>query len=169
MSAVTWNCLITTPVSPLELMVGKIAPYILIGYVQISLILVLGVVLFDVPIRGSLTDFYIAAGFYVASILTLGLMISTAAETQFQAMQMTFMTFLPQMLLSGFMFPFDGMPRMVQWFAEILPLTHFLRIVRGIVLKQATLPSLGADIWPLALFFVVMMTFATLRFNKKLD
>jgi ABC-2 type transport system permease protein len=161
--------LITTPVSSLELMVGKIIPYVLIGYVQISLILLLGIFIFDLPIRGSLADFYIASGFYIASILTLGLWISTTAKTQFQAMQLTFMTFMPQMLLSGFMFPFDGMPRGVQWFAEILPLTHFLRIVRGVVLKQAELTSMVSEIWPLAAFFVVMMTLATRRFQKSLD
>ncbi len=161
--------LITTPVSSLELMTGKIVPYVLIGYVQISLIMILGRVIFDLPIRGSLVDFYIASGFYIASILTLGLWISTIAETQFQAMQLTFMTFLPQMLLSGFMFPFDGMPRAVQWIAEILPLTHFLRLVRGIVLKQATLSTMLNEIWPLAVFFVVMLTLATVRFRKSLD
>ena len=161
--------LITTPVQSLELMTGKIVPYVLIGYVQITLILLLGIWLFDLPIRGSLGDFYIASGFYVVSILTLGLMISTIAQTQFQAFQLTFMTFLPQMLLSGFMFPFDGMPTPVQWLAEVFPLTHFLRIVRGIILKQAELPELAADLWPLALFFVVMMTFATLKFRKSLD
>lgn len=161
--------LITTPVSPLELMVGKIVPYVLIGYVQISLILLLGRWLFDLPVRGSLVDFYIASGFYIASVLTMGLWISTAATNQFQAMQMTFLFFLPQLLLSGFMFPFDGMPRVVQWLAEIYPLTHFLRLVRGIVLKQAELTMLVADIWPLAVFFIVMMTLATLRFRKSLD
>lgn len=161
--------LITTPVTSLELMVGKIVPYVLIGYVQVTLILLLGRYIFNLPIRGSLADFYGAAGFYITSILTLGLWISTVAQTQFQAMQLTFMTFMPQMLLSGFMFPFDGMPRAVRWFAEILPLTHFLRIVRGIVLKQAELHMLVADLWPLAAFFVVMMSLATLRFRKSLD
>ena len=161
--------LITTPVSSLELMVGKIIPYVLIGYIQISLILALGVWMFDLPFSGSLADFYTAAGLFVISILTLGLMISTIAQTQFQAFQLTFMTFLPQLLLSGFMFPFDGMPRSVQWLAEIFPLTHFLRIVRGIVLKQAELSELIADMWPLAAFFIVMMSFATLRFHKSLD
>jgi ABC-2 type transport system permease protein len=161
--------LITTPVKSLELMVGKITPYIFIGYVQISLILLLGKFLFNLPIRGSLTDFYIASGVYVASILTLGLMISTFAQTQFQAFQLTFMTFLPQLLLSGFMFPFDGMPTPFQWLSETFPLTHFLRIVRGIILKDATLPMLIADIWPLAVFFLIMMSLATARFRKSLD
>jgi ABC-2 type transport system permease protein len=161
--------LITTPVSSFELMLGKIIPYVFIGYIQISLILILGTWVFDLPIRGSLVDFYLAAGIFVASILTLGLMISTIAQTQFQAFQLTFMTFLPQLLLSGFMFPFDGMPKSVQWLSEVFPLTHFLRIARGIVLKQAELTSMAADIWPLVLFFLVMMTFATLKFRKSLD
>ena len=161
--------LITTPVSALELMTGKIIPYIFIGYLQITLILFLGVWLFDVPIRGHLLDFYGGAGVFVMSVLTLGLLISTAAETQFQAMQMTFMSFLPQMLLSGFMFPFEGMPRAVQYLSEVFPLTHFLRIVRGVVLRDAGLPMLSADVWPLGVFFLVVLTFATLRFRKRLD
>lgn len=161
--------LITTPVAPLELMLGKILPYILIGYVQVTLILGLGVLLFDLPVRGSLVDFYLAVGVFVPSVLTLGLIISNIASTQFQAFQLTFMTFLPQLLLSGFMFPFDGMPKAAQYLAEIFPLTHFLRIVRGIIIKDASMTSLGPDIWPLALFFVAGMVFATLRFRKRLD
>ncbi len=161
--------LITTPVKSLELMIGKIIPYVLIGYLQISIILLLGVVLFDVPIRGTLTDFYIASGVFVISTLSLGLLISTIADTQFQAFQVTFMTFLPQLLLSGFMFPFEGMPKAVQYLAEVFPLTHFLRIVRGIILRDASLSSLSAELWPLVLFFVVVMLLATSRFRKRLD
>jgi ABC-2 type transport system permease protein len=161
--------LITTPIKPLELMVGKILPYILIGYVQVSLILIIGVALFDVPVRGELEQFYIGAGVFVISTLTLGLLISTVAENQFQAFQMTFMSFLPQLLLSGFMFPFEGMPRPAQMLAEIFPLTHFLRIVRGIILRDANLTLMWPDIWPLLVFFVVMMTLATVRFRKSLD
>jgi ABC-2 type transport system permease protein len=161
--------LITTPVQPLELMVGKIVPYVFIGYIQISLILLLGVSLFDVPVRGTMLDFYGGAGIFVVSTLTLGLLISTVAETQFQAFQLTFMSFLPQLLLSGFMFPFEGMPRAAQYLAEVFPLTHFLRIVRGIVLRDATLSMLTNEIWPLVLFFVVVMALATVRFRKRLD
>ena len=161
--------LITTPVTSLELMTGKIFPYIIIGYVQVSLILGLGVWLFDLPVRGSLLDFYLGVGVFVPSVLTLGLIISTVASTQFQAFQLTFMTFLPQLLLSGFMFPFEGMPRPVQYFAEIFPLTHFLRIVRGIVIKEAPLVDLSAEMWPLLVFFVAGMLFATMRFSKRLD
>lgn len=161
--------IITTPVRALELMTGKIIPYIFIGYIQITLILFLGMWLFDVPVRGDLEDFYLGAGVFVISILSLGLLISTAAETQFQAFQMTFMSFLPQLLLSGFMFPFEGMPRAVQVLSEVFPLTHFLRIVRGVILRDASLPMLTADLWPLAVFFLVVMSIAILRFRKRLD
>ncbi|MCB1694050.1 MAG: ABC transporter permease [Pseudomonadales bacterium] len=161
--------LITTPVQSLELMVGKILPYILIGYIQVSIILALGVWLFNVPVKGSLWDFYLAVGFFVTSTLTLGLMISTFAASQFQAFQMTFMTFLPQLLLSGYMFPFEGMPKAAQWIAEVFPLTHFLRIVRGIILRGAELGEMWHHMWPLAVFFAVMMSLAVLRFRKRLD
>ena len=161
--------LITTPVQSPELMIGKILPYVAIGYVQISLILGLGVLLFDLPIRGPLLDFYVAAGAFVVASLTLGLLISTVAESQFQAFQLTFTSFLPQIMLSGYMFPFDGMPRPAQWLAEIFPLTHFLRIVRGIVLRGATLRDVGGELWPLGLFFAVTLTLAALRFRKRLD
>lgn len=161
--------LITTPIRGLELMVGKILPYIAIGYVQATIIMTLGYFLFDVPIRGSVLDFGVAVGLFIVSILTLGLLISTLAKTQFQAFQMTFMSFLPQMLLSGFMFPFEGMPRPAQWISELFPLTHFLRLVRGIVLRDADLRLLHADIWPLAAFFAAFLTLATLRFKKRMD
>jgi ABC-2 type transport system permease protein len=161
--------LITTPVGSLELMAGKIVPYVVVGYLQVSLILGIGVVLFDLPVRGSMMDFYGGAGLFVLSILTLGLLISTLAATQFQAFQMTFMSFLPQLLLSGFMFPFDGMPRPAQLLAEVFPLTHFLRIVRGVVLRDADLALMADDLWPLLAFFVVVMALATARFRKRLD
>ncbi len=161
--------LITTPVTPLELMLGKIMPYVAIGYIQVTLILALGAWLFNLPIRGSMAEFYLAVGLFVPSVLTLGLLISTLVGTQFQAFQLTFMTFLPQLLLSGFMFPFDGMPRAAQYLAEIFPLTHFLRIVRGIVLRDAELIALTPELWPLAVFFALGMALATLRFSKHLD
>ena len=119
--------------------------------------------------RGSLLDFYIGAGIFVISTLSLGLLISTIAETQFQAFQITFMSFLPQLLLSGFMFPFEGMPRAAQLLAEVFPLTHFLRIVRGVILRDASLALLSAELWPLAVFFVLVMLLASLRFRKRLD
>lgn len=161
--------LITTPVQTPELMVGKIAPYVLIGYAQVTLILLLGRFLFGVPIQGSLVDLYVGAGVFVAAALTLGLLISTLAQTQFQAFQMAFVTFLPQVLLSGFMFPFDGMPTGARWLAEVFPLTHFLRIVRGIILRGATLGELSREVWPLALFFTLAISLAIARFRKRLD
>ncbi|MBY6279991.1 ABC transporter permease [Stenotrophomonas maltophilia] len=161
--------LIATPVSRSELMVGKVLPYAAIGLLQTTLVLVLGTWLFQVPIRGSLLDIYLAAVLLVLANLALGLLISTRARSQFQAMQMTLFLFLPSILLSGFMFPFAGMPRPVQWLAEVLPLTHFLRLVRGIMLRGASLWELWHDALALLAFIVVMMTLAILRFRKRLD
>ncbi|MFO7326037.1 MAG: ABC transporter permease [Pseudomonadota bacterium] len=161
--------LIATPVSRTELMVGKIAPYVLIGLLQTSVVLLLGRWLFGVPIAGSLADVYGAAMLLIIANLALGLLISTRAQSQFQAMQMTFFVFLPSILLSGFMFPFDGMPRAAQWLAEVLPLTHFLRLVRGVMLRGADLLELWQDVLALAAFIAVMMTAAILRFHKRLD
>jgi len=161
--------LITTPVSTLELMVGKIVPYIIIGLIQVSIVLLLGKLLFHVPIVGSLGSLYLAALLFIASSLGLGLLISTLAKTQFQAMQLTVFTFLPSILLSGFMFPFDGMPAFARWIGELLPLTHFVRLVRGVMLRGAELGGLWPDIWPLLAFFAVTMTLAVLKFHKTLD
>ncbi len=161
--------LITTPVRPLELMAGKIWPYILIGLIQVTIVLVAGELLFKVPIRGSLVDLYLASLLFIAASLGLGLFISTLARTQFQAMQLTVFTFLPSILLSGFMFPFDGMPRLAQELGELLPLTHFVRLVRGIMLRGADLGGLLPDVWPLLVFFLLSITLAVLKFNKRLD
>ncbi len=161
--------LIATPVSRSELMVGKVLPYAAIGLLQTTLVLVLGTWLFQVPIRGRLLDIYLAAVLLVLANLALGLLISTRARSQFQAMQMTLFLFLPSILLSGFMFPFAGMPRPVQWLAEVLPLTHFLRLVRGIMLRGASLWELWHDALALLAFIAVMMTLAILRFRKRLD
>ncbi len=161
--------LITTPIRTTELMIGKILPYVAIGFIQVTLILLLGSQLFDVPIRGSLVDLYLGAGAFVAATLTLGLLISTAAATQFQAFQLAFVTFLPQILLSGFMFPFDGMPRGAQLLAETFPLTHMLRIVRAIILRGADLEAVRPEIVPLLLFFAILMALSILRFRKRLD
>jgi ABC-2 type transport system permease protein len=161
--------LITTPVQTPELMIGKIAPYVAIGYGQMTLILLLGRVLFDVPIAGGIASLYLAAGAFVAAALTLGLLISTLAQTQFQAFQMAFVSFLPQILLSGFMFPFDGMPRPAQLLAQVLPLTHFLRVVRGIVLRGASLSDVAPEVKALLIFFSIAFGLALLRFRKRLD
>ena len=161
--------LIATPVSRSELMIGKVAPYVAIGLVQTTLVLLLGLWLFQVPVRGSVLDVYLAAILLVCANLTLGLLISTRAQSQFQAMQMTFFVFLPSILLSGFMFPFAGMPSAIQWFAEVLPLTHFLRLIRGIMLRGAGIVELWRDVAALVAFTAVMMTAAILRFRKRLD
>lgn len=161
--------LIATPLSSSELMIGKVLPYAVIGLIQTTLVLLLGMWLFDVPVRGSVLDVYLAAMLLITANLALGLLISTKAQSQFQAMQMTMFVFLPSILLSGFMFPFAGMPRPVQWLAEVLPLTHFLRLVRGIMLRGARWWELWPEVLALLGFIGVMMTLAILRFRKRLD
>jgi ABC-2 type transport system permease protein len=161
--------LIATPVSRTELMVGKVAPYVLIGLLQTSVVLALGTWMFGVPVAGTLWDVYATAMLLIIANLTLGLLISTRAQSQFQAMQMTFFVFLPSILLSGFMFPYAGMPRIAQWIAEVLPLTHFLRLIRGIMLRGASLIEMWPDALALLAFIAVMMTAAILRFQKRLD
>ncbi|MCI5105506.1 MAG: ABC transporter permease, partial [Pseudomonadales bacterium] len=161
--------LINTPVHSTELMLGKIIPYILIGLIQLVLILALGRLFFEVPIRGSEWHVLLAALVFIATNLSLGLLISTSAATQFQAMQMTFFFFLPSILLSGFMFPFDGMPVLAQNIAEVLPLTHFNRLIRGIVLRGADIFTMWDELLALAAFMAVTMGLAIMRFNKRLD
>jgi ABC-2 type transport system permease protein len=161
--------LITTPVSRAELMIGKVLPYIVLGLLQTTVIVALGLWIFAVPIRGTLLDVYLAALLLIAANLSLGLLISTRAKSQFQAMQMTFFVFLPSILLSGFMFPFAGMPKFAQWLAEALPLTHFIRLIRGVMLRGAGLGELWHDVAALAGFTTVMMTVAILKFRKRLD
>ncbi len=161
--------LITTPIRNVELMIGKIIPYIIIGLIQVTIIVLVGRFLFDVPIRGSVFDLYRGSLMFIAASLGLGMAISTFAKTQFQAMQLTFFTFLPQMLLSGFMFPFDGMPPLAQRIGNLLPLTHFIAIVRGVVLRGADLGDLLPHVQALGIFFLITMTVATLRFRKRLD
>ncbi|WBA19334.1 ABC transporter permease [Salinivibrio kushneri] len=161
--------LITTPVKSAELMLGKIVPYVLIGLIQVTLILWVSQYLFDVPVRGRVIELYLASVIFILATLALGLFVSTLAKTQFQATQLTIFTFLPSILLSGFMFPFDGMPRLAQWIGEVIPLTHYIRLSRGILLRGADLSQLHSEIWPLLAFFGVFLVLATLRFNKQLD
>jgi len=161
--------LINTPVSSAELMIGKVVPYIVIGMIQLALILVVGDVLFQVPMRGSVLDLYLASGAFIAANLALGLVISTVAKTQFQAMQMTFFVLLPSILLSGFVFPFDGMPKFAQYLGEILPVTHYIRLTRGIMLRDAALIELYPELIALGVFTLLAMTGAALRFTKRLD
>ena len=161
--------LIATPVSPAELTIGKVLPFVGIGLVQVTVVLLLGVAIFQVPIRGPLLDVYGAALAFIVASLSLGVFISTLAQSQFQAMQLAFFTFLPQILLSGFMFPFEGMPRPAQYFAEIFPMTHFVRLIRGIMLRGAHLSELWPELAALAAFCMVTLTIAVLRTRKRLD
>ncbi len=161
--------LINTPVSTAQLMIGKILPYVAIGLVQLALILGVGRLLFDIPIQGTLTELYVASIVFIAANLAIGLFISTVATTQFQSMQMTFFLILPSILLSGFMFPFDGMPKFAQYLGELLPNTHFIRLTRGIMLRDASLIELGSELLILAAIAIVAMTGAILRFSRRLD
>ncbi len=161
--------LINTPVSSAELMIGKVTPYIAIGLLQLAIILGFGQLLFDVPVRGSIFDLYVAGSAFIAANLALGLLISTATKTQFQAMQMTIFILMPSILLSGFMFPFDGMPVIAQYIGEILPTTHFIRLTRGIMLREAPIGELTSDLFFLIGFTLVAMTIAATRFSKRLD
>lgn len=161
--------LINTPIKTPELMLGKIFPYILIGLIQLALILGIGWYFFQVPIRGSLIQVLAASLVFIAANLSLGLLVSTITATQFQAMQMTFFFFLPSILISGFMFPFDGMPAAAQTIAEFLPLTHFNRLIRGIMLRGADITSMLDELLALVIFTVVTLTLAILRFSKRLN
>lgn len=161
--------LITTPLSPFELTIGKVLPFVIIGLLQTTVVVLLGMLIFGVPIRGSLWDLYIASLLYIVACLSLGIFLSTLVQNQFQAMQLSFFTFLPQILMSGFMFPFAGMPKAAQWLAEIFPLTHFIRLVRGIVLRAANISDLWLEMVAMVVFITVMLFIATLRFHKRLD
>ena len=143
----TMESLLAMPIKPLEIMIGKIAPYIFIGFLQATLILVFAMTLFAVPVEGSMTLLALLSTLFIAANLSIGYTFSTIAQNQLQAIQMSFMFFLPNILLSGFMFPFAGMPRWAQWIGEALPLTHYIRIVRGIMLKGAD-PLRPADARP---------------------
>ncbi|HIF9075209.1 TPA: ABC transporter permease [Photobacterium damselae] len=161
--------LITTPVHSLELMVAKIIPYIFVGLIQVVIILGLGYFIFDVPINGGLGQIFIGTLLFIAASLTLGLVISTIAKTQLQAMQMTVFILLPSILLSGFMFPYEGMPVAAQWISEVLPATHFMRMIRGIVLRGAEVVDLWRDALWLLGFTCLGLLVASLRFKKSLD
>lgn len=161
--------LITTPVRPMELMLGKILPYVIVGFIQVAIILGAGHLLFDVPVRGGLDSIALAAMLFICASLTLGLVISTIAKTQLQSMQMTVFILLPSILLSGFMFPYDAMPVAAQWIAEALPATHFMRMSRAIVLRDAQVIELTYDALWLLGFTCVGLAIASLRFSKRLD
>ena len=165
----TMENLLATPATPLEVMTGKIMPYIGIGLVQVTIVVTLAQMLFGVPMLGSYTVLYVSVLLFIAANLMLGLTISAVAENQLQAMQMTFFFFLPSLLLSGFMFPFRGMPEWAQYLGQVLPLTHFLRIVRGVLLKGNGWSEIGPETWPIAAFMAIVMLIGLRAFRSTLD
>ncbi|HKN88382.1 MAG TPA: ABC transporter permease [Nitrospiraceae bacterium] len=165
----TMENLLSMPTRPLEVLIGKIIPYIFVGYVQVALILIAAYFLFDVPMVGNLGLLLVVALVFIAANLAMGITFSTVAKNQLQAMQMSFFFFLPSLLLSGFMFPFRGMPAWAQTLGEVFPLTHFLRIVRGILLKGNGLDDVALQLWQIALFTAVALTIGVKRYRQTLD
>jgi ABC-2 type transport system permease protein len=165
----TMESLLSMPIRPVEVMFGKIIPYVLVGFVQAFLIIGIGVGLFGVPVLGNLFLLALLSTLFITTNLAIGYTISTLVQNQLQAMQMSMMFFLPSILLSGFMFPFAGMPAWAQYVGEGLPLTHYLRIVRAIMLKGATMQNLRFDTLALAALMLVAMTIAVTRFRRTLD
>lgn len=165
----TMENLLSTPVLPLEVTSGKIVPYVMIGLVQVTIILLAAHVVFRVPVRGSLSALYLVALLFIAASLSVGIMLSSLAQSQLQGMQLAFFYFLPNILLSGFIVPFAGMPLWAQWLGNLLPLTHFNRLVRGLLLKGAGWPDLWPQIWPMLVFIAVVMTVAVRVYRRTLD
>ena len=165
----TMESLLSMPITPFEIMLGKIVPYILVGFVQATLIIGIGITLFGVPVVGSLAVLAALSTLFIATNLSIGYTFSTVAQNQLQAMQMSMMFFLPNILLSGFLFPFAGMPVWAQWIGEALPLTHFLRIVRSIMLKGSSLSDLRYDSIAMFILMLVAMGIAVTRFRRTLD
>jgi len=164
----TLEQLIVTPIKSLELMIGKIVPYVVLGYLQITVALLVAVLVFQVPIKGSLAQLYILTLFFITASLGLGLMISNIARTQMQAFQMSFFVMLPSILLSGFMFPRAAMPKIIYYISDVIPLTYYLDIIRGIILKGIGVEYLTGQVASLLVFSVIFTTIATLRFTKKI-
>jgi ABC-2 type transport system permease protein len=165
----TMESLLAMPIEPLQIMLGKITPYIVVGFVQAAIILVAGVTIFSVPIEGSLALLVTVTVLFVTATLSVGYTFSTIARNQLQAIQMSMMFFLPNILLSGFMFPFSGMPGWAQAIGQMLPLTHYLRTVRGIMLKGAETGDLTREIIWLAVLMLAAMAIAVTRFRRTLD
>jgi len=165
----TLEQLIVTPIGKLSMMLGKILPFVLVGYVQMTVILLLGWILFGVPVRGSLVQLYAVSLLFVLANLGLGLFVSTVARTQAQAMQMSFMLLMPNILLSGFMFPVEAMPRVMRWLSAILPLTQYLKVLRGILLRDAGVTQLLPEIATLAAMAVVILMLSVARFSKTIE
>lgn len=164
----TLEQLIVTPIKSWELMLGKIIPYIGLGYIQITVALLVGVLVFHVPIRGSLLQLYLLTLFFITASLGLGILISNLAKNQMQAFQMSFFVMLPSILLSGFLFPRAAMPRVIYWISQVIPLTYYLDIIRGIVLKGIGFTYLVGQVTALLVFSVVLLTISTLKFKKQI-
>jgi ABC-2 type transport system permease protein len=165
----TMENLLSMPITPVEIMLGKIIPYIIVGFVQAAMIIGIGVLLFGVPILGNLFVLAALSTLFIATNLSIGYTFSTVAQNQLQAMQMSIMFFLPNILLSGFLFPFAGMPSWAQWVGEALPLTHYLRIVRAIMLKGSSIGDLHYDAAAMFVLMLIAMTIAVTRFRRTLD
>jgi ABC-type multidrug transport system permease subunit len=165
----TMENLLAMPVRPIEVMIAKIAPYLVIGYIQVLLILAAASIFFALPIRGSVPLLLAALGLFIASNLALGVTFSTVSANQMQAVQFAQFTLMPSFLLSGFMFPFRGMPLWAQWLGQIFPTTHAMRIVRGMLLKGNGWTEIEPELWPMALFAVVVIGFATFIYRETLD
>jgi ABC-2 type transport system permease protein len=165
----TMENLLSMPTRPIEVMIGKIVPYILVGYIQLCLILLASRFLFHVPMLGSIGLLLGVSLLFIAANLAVGLTFSTVAQNQLQAMQMSFFFFLPSLLLSGFMFPFRGMPGWAQTLGEVFPLTHFLRIVRGILLKGNGIQDIAPQMWHIGVFTAVVLTVGVMRYRQTLD
>ena len=165
----TMEMLLSTPVRPIEVMIGKTTPYIMVGAVQVVIVLFAAALFFRIPFTGSWLAFLAGTAAFIAANLMLGYLISTVARTQMQAMQLTFFVFLPSILLSGFMFPFRAMPEWAQALGEALPITHFLRIIREVMLKAAGIADIWGELWPLLVILLVLAAAALARFRRTLD
>jgi ABC-2 type transport system permease protein len=164
----TLEQLIVTPMKTWELMLGKIIPYVFVGYVQVTVSLLVGILLFDLPVRGSLSLLYALTSLFIIASLSMGILISTLAKTQMQAMQMSFFVFLPSIMLTGYMFPREAMPLFFQWLGYLLPLTYYLQILRGIILKGIGLSMLWTEVLALIVFITVMLIISIRKFQKKI-
>jgi ABC-2 type transport system permease protein len=165
----TMENLLAMPVRPIEVMIAKMVPYVLIGYIQVVLILVASATFFDLPLRGSLTTLLLALGLFIACNLAQGITFSTVSANQMQAIQMAQFALLPSFMLSGFMFPFRGMPAWAQWVGEVFPTTHAMRIVRGILIKGNSPPDILPELWPIALFMVAIVAVAVWCYRETLE
>ncbi len=165
----TMENLLAMPVRPIEVMLAKVVPYVFVGYIQVALILVASALIFQLPVRGSILLLLLALGLFIASNLALGVTFSTLAANQMQAIQFAQFTLLPSIFLSGFMFPFKGMPVWAQWVGELLPATHTMRILRGLLLKGNQLPDILPELWPIALFTLAVVVIAVKFYRETLD